>query len=504
MTAAGSPANRAALLCALSLCVACSSDDTPGNETYSREKLLDPKTCGECHPKHYEEWSGSMHAYASTDPVFRAMNQRGQEETEGKLDKFCVNCHAPLAVQEGATADGLDLDSVPEKLQGVTCYFCHQVNEIEDGHQSNNPLRLANDVTMRGSLKDPVKSSAHNSEYSPFLDNAELHDSSKMCGTCHDILLPGHFAGVEKDVPLEQTYAEWQASSFAQPGIGRQSCGDCHVAGDGNGPQPIAEPPDSSVTMPQREARHQHRFFAIDTALTDFPDMAEQARLVQKGIDASLLAELCVTDGLGNVTVTLENLLGGHNFPSGASHDRRMWAEIHVYDGSGKERFNAGVVPPGGRIADEFDAGKPGLWFWDRAVKYDGKTTAHMFWDVAEVKRELPFGSILGTQPGLDGASKNRSARTIGGGELGITSPARVTLSVWLEPVGLDVIDDLMATNHLKDDSIRNAMPRYFVDPDRLKDPEAEGNPILLEWDRSKPGDFVLIGSDRCVTTKRP
>jgi hypothetical protein len=505
MTAARSPANRAALLCALSLSVACSSDDTPGNETYSREKLLDPKTCGECHPKHYEEWSGSMHAYASTDPVFRAMNQRGQEETEGKLDKFCVNCHAPLAVQEGATTDGLDLDSVPEKLQGVTCYFCHQVNEIEDVHPSNNPLRLANDVTMRGSLKDPVKSSAHNSAYSPFLDNTQLHDSSKMCGACHDIVLPGHFSNAPEDVPLEQTYQEWLSSAFAQPGISRMSCGDCHVAADGNGPQPIAEPPDSSVTMPQREVRHQHRFFAIDTALTDFPDKAEQALLVQKGIDASLLAELCVEEGFGNVTVNLENLLGGHNFPSGASHDRRMWAELHIYDTSGEERFQVGVVPPGGRIADEVDAGKPGLWFWDRALKSDGTTVAHMFWDVAEVKRDRPFGSIPGSQPGLDGAGKNRTTRTISGVTTGVTRPGRLTLSVWLEPVGLDVLDDLRETNHLKDDSVRNAMPRYFVNPERLKDPDADVSPILLEWDRTKPPeDFVFIGSNRCVTTVRP
>ena len=43
----------------------------------------DPQTCKECHPKHFDQWSGSMHAYASDDPVFVAMNQRGQRETSG-------------------------------------------------------------------------------------------------------------------------------------------------------------------------------------------------------------------------------------------------------------------------------------------------------------------------------------------------------------------------------------------------------------------------------------
>jgi len=35
---------------------------------YPLEKLKDPEACKDCHPKHYESWSGSMHAYASDDP----------------------------------------------------------------------------------------------------------------------------------------------------------------------------------------------------------------------------------------------------------------------------------------------------------------------------------------------------------------------------------------------------------------------------------------------------
>jgi hypothetical protein len=70
------------VLCVATFSAACSSsDDAPS--TYSVDKLMDPETCNECHQDHYKEWSGSMHAYASEDPVFRAMNARGQEETNG-------------------------------------------------------------------------------------------------------------------------------------------------------------------------------------------------------------------------------------------------------------------------------------------------------------------------------------------------------------------------------------------------------------------------------------
>src|SRR5579883_1120826 len=71
----------------------------------SRDEMLDPATCQACHPTHYQQWSGSMHAYAADDPVFLAMNQRGQRETGGKLGTFCVQCHAPMAVHEGATTE---------------------------------------------------------------------------------------------------------------------------------------------------------------------------------------------------------------------------------------------------------------------------------------------------------------------------------------------------------------------------------------------------------------
>jgi hypothetical protein len=73
---------------------------------------MDPETCRTCHQDQYSEWAASMHAHAAEDPVFIAMNRRGQEETAGALGDFCVRCHAPMAVREGRTVDGLNLDSL--------------------------------------------------------------------------------------------------------------------------------------------------------------------------------------------------------------------------------------------------------------------------------------------------------------------------------------------------------------------------------------------------------
>src|SRR5439155_24620520 len=125
-------------------------------------ELEDPSTCAECHQQHFTQWSGSMHAYASDDPVFLAMNKRGQRDTQNQLGTFCVQCHAPMAVALNlVTADNaasFDPTMLPPQARGITCYFCHDVKQIADDH--NNGLQLALDQTMRGGVHDPVDSPA--------------------------------------------------------------------------------------------------------------------------------------------------------------------------------------------------------------------------------------------------------------------------------------------------------------------------------------------------------
>src|SRR5262245_2570979 len=79
------------------LACGCGNDDAapPPAATLGKSALMNPETCAECHPKHYDEWSRSMHAYASDDPLFVAMNARGQREAN--IGPFCVKCHAPMA-----------------------------------------------------------------------------------------------------------------------------------------------------------------------------------------------------------------------------------------------------------------------------------------------------------------------------------------------------------------------------------------------------------------------
>lgn len=383
----------------------------------TEDELKDPQVCADCHPAHVEQWTGSMHAYAAEDPVFLAMNARGQEETDGDLGDFCVQCHAPLAVMSGATTDGLNLDDVPENEKGVTCYFCHMVEDVTDDH--NNPLVLATDGVLRGGIANPMDTSAHDSLGSG-LHNRNNADSASMCGSCHDIVTP---AGVH----LERTFAEWKDSQYNADFSGLlQTCGSCHMQGyDGA----ASTEPDS----PQRRV-HDHSMVGVDVALTEFDNIEEQTAAVQKALDTTLLASLDVVDNGASAVIelTLENTAAGHAFPSGATQDRRAWVEVKAWRD------------------DELVFEDDTWWFGERMLDADGEEV-HMFWEAASTE-----GVLLYPPTSLTDESNHAVNTYLVDGGL----PDRVEALVKIRPMHAEVLDDLVASGHL-DPSIPEAMPTF-------------------------------------------
>jgi len=347
----------------LVLALGCGHSDgaAPPTVTYlSKEKLMDPESCAECHKKHYQDWSGSMHAYAADDPLFLAMNKSGQREAQ--IGKFCVNCHAPMAVRTGATTDGLNLDTLPKKLKGVTCYVCHSVDAVMGTH--DNPLHLAEDGVMRGQLSDPVANTAHAASYSTLLDRDRL-ESAQLCGSCHDIV-NDHGANVER------TFAEWQGTVYPQPKVG-QTCSGCHMF-QAKDLQPAAEAPG----VFSRKV-HSHQFQGVYVALTPFPEADAQKTAVQAFLHDTLQSALCVR-GIGESTtlrVYLDNVAAGHKWPSGAAQDRRAWVELNAYAGD-TPIYQSGVALPG---ADVTKLADPDLWLLRDCMFDDQGQETHMFWN---------------------------------------------------------------------------------------------------------------------------
>lgn len=376
---------RCACLALTIACVACGDGDS--GPKYSVEMLQDPNTCLECHPQHYTEWSGSMHAYAATDPVFRAMHARGQRETSGELGLFCVSCHAPIAVQTGVITEAnvrdFDFDTLAPKDDGITCFFCHNVERVNGDH--NNPLQLAMDQTMRGGIRNAVHNEAHFSSYAELMDNDFDDNTSAMCGACHDIVNP-------LGVHVERTFLEWKGSIFATNSdkSARVSCGSCHMEPfDGV----IADYP--GVTS-RPFALHDHQFVGIDQALVDFPQRAEQDLALRTFLEgSSKIVGAARTPGTAppggvcvqpdGIFVRIDAISLGHNFPSGSAFDRRAWLEVIAYDAEvgGNVVFQRGVVPDG---MDPEELGETDLLgLWDRAKKANGET-AHFLWEVASIE----------------------------------------------------------------------------------------------------------------------
>jgi hypothetical protein len=411
---------------------------------------------------HYEEWRGSMHAYASTDPVFHAMNQQGQHETDGALADFCVSCHAPMATRLGLTQDGSNLDQLPRATQGVGCYFCHSASHVE--RLDNNGIVLASDGVMRGGIEDPVDSAAHGSATSPLHSSHGL-ESATLCGACHDVRTP---AGVH----LERTFAEWRDSIFgsnARENGGQLSCNACHM------PSRVGSAaPGVGGELPQRTL-HDHRFAAVDVALTPFPGTSErdqtvadeQRARVQSLLDTSLGVEICVqplSQGRAAVFVTLENASAGHRWPSGAAQDRRAWVQVKAYREQDTQPFwSSGVDLPGAADADT-DANR---WALQDRMLDDAGNEVHGFWQARQIEQNTLPAPVTRDPSSRDFLVSHVTRRyPIDPARTLPAEPTRVEVLVRLQPIGNDVLSELVEGGYLAQ-QFAEAMPTFDIIPNR-------------------------------------
>ncbi len=419
------------LLLALGLVAGCAGDRV----ALDRAALDDPVTCQPCHPDHYREWSGSMHAYASDDPLFVALNARGQRQTAGALGDFCIKCHAPMAALTGASTDGLDLAALPRRLKGIGCTYCHAIDDVRGTH--DNALHRAGDGVMRGGLADPQPTEAHRSAYSPLHDGKSAR-SSELCGACHDVVTP---AGVE----LERTFAEWKQTLFAT-GAQAVSCGGCHM--------PTREGRAAEVPGAPVRRLHEHAMPGVDVALEDWPEAEAQRALIQRDLGPALSIKVCPPEANAahETQVTLDNVLVGHAWPSGVTHARRAWVEVVARRG-GQVVYQSGVVPEGAAVEG---AGGPDLWVLGSWM-YDARGAPVMeSWNAVRQESTLLGASV--TSDVLDPRFYHAVTRAYpvpGGAD-------SISVALRLRPVDLDVIDDLVASGEL-DPAVRARVPTFTI-----------------------------------------
>jgi hypothetical protein len=291
-------------------------------------------SCQSCHPDQFQQWSGSMHAYALKDPTFAALREIGQSAYINALDGACIQCHSIVARETGALPWGpYDFDALPPQVQeGVGCDVCHVVSGIRS--LSNADMIFSPGATKFGTISDPVPNSAHESEFN------SLYSSSEYCGSCHDLV-------TGDGLQLEAVFREWRAGGFAVTG---KTCNDCHM------------PAYQGSAVPGGPVRtlHDHSMAGVDVALVPFPNQAVQLQKVTDMLRSALTVEADVplTVGAGDtidLQVRLVNDLTGHNVPSGVPFVRQMWLSIEVWDGSNLV-YVTGDLDANGDLKDENSA----------------------------------------------------------------------------------------------------------------------------------------------------
>lgn len=454
----------------------------------TREELLDPETCAVCHPVHFREWQQSMHAYASDDPVFVAMNQRGQRETRGELGDFCVKCHAPMALREGLTRDGRNLAELPRKMKGVTCYFCHNATDVGPTH-FNNSVVLANDETMRGGIADPLNPGVHGVAFDELFSDASPR-SNLLCGSCHDVVNP-------RGTHVERTFEEYEASFFnlalRPQHQGGETCLGCHMRWKYSDFATVV--PDEH--LPVRRL-HEHSWPGVDVPLSDWPGADDFRKRTECELSTSGAYIFAVqTDGHGMFVVQVESD-AGHAQPSGSAQDRRMWLEFIAYDEQSRVLFKSGVIPDG--EVEEKPRGTTGhdaaLFMLRDRMFDDNDRETHDFWEAVR------------TSPRLIPATSNPQLRHYAEGRFQIPSrrqPARVEMRLKMRPMGIDVLRDLIGTGDLAPEVLQR-LPTFTLwqtnvvwTPDKGRDWKPRPEALPIDCFRGDPA----LGRDAGVVERR-
>lgn len=300
---------------------------------------------------------------------------------------------------------------------GVSCTTCHHIQVDEKtpiGHTFTGDFRVGAPEEIHGPFDGPQQVPMDHSLGAKPIEYPRIR-SSKVCGSCHSVVLPVFDGdkpwvrpGEKKpEIIIEQaTYPEWVLSDFRDGGATPRSCQDCHMASSypglasplkskiasiqeaSNMPQTENRLPESQIDLQARSPFGRHTLVGLNVFFNlfaqQFPDILgiriQDPMLSSRGVaplqttyDSMIqqadtaTAKVSVTgvkltgsDLMANVQV--ENL-AGHKFPSGVGF-RRAFLTFEVLDASGKTLWVSGRTSPAGVIVDE--AGRPlaGEHFW--------------------------------------------------------------------------------------------------------------------------------------------
>jgi PGF-CTERM protein len=266
----------------------------------------DPTVCKGCHAEIYNQWDGSMHSIAYTDPVYLAEEKIASADTDGLTDTYCARCHTPIGVLAGEVPPigHENLSEVSKK--GIQCDFCHSVNKSTG--IGNGAFMVSPDGIKRGPYDDS-KSPYHGSMFS------DLHTKSEFCGMCHEVYHP------VTGIPIEETYTEWKEGPYSKT----TQCQDCHMTPGVTHFE--ANPGKASGIGPERDHVYTHHFVGGNAVVTGVIGSEVHQRMAEEEAWIEILAK----DATGKEIFHT----GGLDSEGKVDHDAVMYHAV-LADASGK------------------------------------------------------------------------------------------------------------------------------------------------------------------------
>jgi hypothetical protein len=366
------------------------------------------------------EWRFSMMGLSGRDPIFfsqlnseNALHPYLQEhpsDAKPFVQDLCLSCHGVMGERQYKADTGnllpraelLNANSSYGALarDGVSCASCHHIaaDGLGDPSTFTAKFQLGPVNEIFGPYKDNVPTYPMKTAIGmkPQATEQNQIESSKLCGSCHTIVLPVYRANgqqaVENGAPKEfyeqATYVEWLNSDF-----GDQSCQSCHMPQDYKGnplsykianiedntfPAIATLAPDQDITLVQRDDYHRHALLGINVfALEMFKQFRSELGLYQKdpmlrspdqtvpGIDTAIatamenasqktaqveIQSLAQTNDSIVADVKITNLVG-HSFPSGVGF-RRAFIDFQVLDQDSNVLWESGRTDDTGVITN--------------------------------------------------------------------------------------------------------------------------------------------------------
>lgn len=486
-------------------------DFTPnGTQPGLNAAMEEPDQCYSCHrgfssPQStfmpHNGWGGSMMANAARDPLFWAALDVANKDFPGAGD-YCLRCHTPpgwlggRVVKDGfggttgpggasgcqLTGDYNNRDHKGNDYSGVTCHFCHRMMPtgpsgqagmtgnaniwVDDATECTNPDGSSyGGPCRRGpySYSDGMLEAPHGWVQSSY------HESSQICGTCHDVSTPDTSAGplktlvleggvtTSRPMPIERTFSEWKQSRFSDlifrngfdsvpvadmPAIAKaQPCQACHMpdstdaaatachqnpAGSRTGNLPTHQFAGANTWIPKmiKDLYAGSPGFArqedFDQTILAATNMLAGAAHLQAST-LSYTPATPSTPGSLSVRVRITNL-SGHKLPTGYGEGRRMWLNVKVLNNAAAVVAESGAYDSVTGILTEDPQAKvyetlQGIWEAAPApgrcrIEVAGKKVFHFVLNncIAKDNRIPP----LGFRPKRDGDPNGDELRPVG------------------------------------------------------------------------------------------